>query len=80
MSMQTQIKLLQELDRAGFNLSERLILDDSVIESVIKKAIGPLANTVQIIRQCFPILSLTKVDGVIKIVLDREYNPNKKSN
>ena len=78
MSIITRLKVLNELNEAGFNLDEKLILDDSVIESVIKKAIGTEANIVQTIRDCYPILSLTKVDGVIKIVLDREYNPNKK--
>ena len=77
MSIITRLKVLNELNEAGFNLDERLILDDSVIEGIIKKAIGNKANTVQIIRDCYPILSLTKVDKVVKIVVDRNYNPLK---
>ena len=77
MSVVTRLKVLNELNESGFDLEKRLILDDSVIEGVVRNVFGTEVNTVQIIRECYPILSLTKVDGVIKIVVDREYNPLK---
>ena len=71
------IEVLNTIQKDGMSLNDRHVISIGKFVSILENTFDKRVDTVQMLRECYPVLSLTKIDGLMNIVIDASYNPDK---